>query len=197
VPGVPQGRPKIFVSYLSRVRFISRCAADVKIHILLRAAILAAAVLAAPAIAQQAPRPPGCPLGSIHDCLLRAADLGSPTAAARVASAYQFGTDTFPRNPAKALHYYGIAAEHGNGNAAALLALEFYTGANGVPQDYVSAYAWMIVASGLGEDVTPLRDMFARSFTNDGIDALIRQGQPLANAITARILANNARKRGY
>jgi TPR repeat protein len=62
-----------------------------------------------------------------------------------VGMAYKTGTDTFPKDAVKAVHYFRIAAEQGDGGAAGMLAMAYHEG-EGVPQSDTVALAWAGVA---------------------------------------------------
>lgn len=109
-----------------------------------------------------------------------------------VGTAYQYGTDTFPKDSAKALHYFTIAAEHGDGKSASILAHAFYFG-DGAPQDFVSALAWGTIAAGMGEDTSTLTHSINARITGDEYSQAIEK----FNAIKARILHNMAHGQGY
>ena len=109
-----------------------------------------------------------------------------------VAMAYRYGTDTFAKDSAKALHYFTIAAEHGDGKSAGILAFAFYFG-DGAPQDYVRALAWGIIAQGMGEDTSSLTHSINGRITSDEYQRATRE----SDAIKARVFGNMARGQGY
>jgi len=95
----------------------------------------------------------------------KAADQGNAKALIMLAEHHYYGYYNEPQHYKKALKWYRKAANQGVTLGQARLGIMYYKG-QGVPQDHVTAYMWLILASvGGSEHAVKNRDLLARSMT--------------------------------
>lgn len=146
------------------------------------------------------------PSVTMHDCLIYSADRGNAHAAMEVAKAYMYGTDTFPHDSFKYVHYLRIAIDKDDGvvagQAAGLLSIAYSDG-EGVPQSYAYALAWAMVSSTLRhepdggpssqEGINILMGMMAPDQIRQGYQIFHNLGENRLH----RLYQNRARGLGY
>ena len=113
----------------------------------------------------------------------KAAEQGHAEAQFNLAVKYDTGEEGVPEDDAEAAKWYRKAAEQGHAWAQYRLGVMYRYG-RGVPQDYVAAYAWYIVAAASGdEDGRKNRDIIKRDLTPSQLE----KGQVMAREIFERI----------
>ncbi len=82
---------------------------------------------------------------------------------------YAIGQGDIPQNHAEAVRWYRAASEQGDANAQANLG-SMYASGEGVPEDYVLAYAWFNLAGAQGvEEAQEAKDRLSRRMTSEQV----------------------------
>ena len=123
------------------------------------------------------------------EATLKAAEQGDARTQYRLGREYEVGGRGVPKDAAEAVKWYFKAAEQGYARAQYGLGF-MYANGNGVPHNYVEAYAWMSVAATNGnEDAKEFLPKAKAELTREQLIA----AQIRAIELTEQINANKAK----